>query len=53
MAGIIPIFSGLLAEGDTRRQQHELLDIDPADEFALLLHTAQVDTVGAITVRAW
>jgi HipA-like protein len=50
---LFPFFSGLLSEGDTRRQQQALLDIDPADDFALLLHTAQVDTVGAITVRTW
>lgn len=50
---LFPFFSGLLSEGENRTLQQEALGIDAADDFSLLLETASVDTIGAITVREW
>ncbi|UYQ92389.1 HipA N-terminal domain-containing protein [Chitinophaga horti] len=50
---LFPFFAGLLAEGDNRRWQQETLNIDPKDDFLLLIRTAGTDTIGAITVREW
>ncbi|MEZ0610352.1 HipA N-terminal domain-containing protein [Fibrella sp. WM1] len=48
---LFPFFASLLSEGVNRRLQSNLLHIDEADSFGLLLATAQSDTIGAITVR--
>ena len=48
---LFPFFFNMLSEGSNRAVQSRLLHIDPADHFGILLATAQVDTVGAITVK--
>jgi serine/threonine-protein kinase HipA len=47
---LFPFFEGLLPEGWLLELTSQTLDIDPDDEFELLLHTGD-DTVGAVTVR--
>jgi HipA-like protein len=44
-------FANLLAEGVNRQLQCRYLQIDENDDFSLLLATAQIDTVGAITIQ--
>ncbi len=44
-------FSNLLAEGNLKKLQCKQLKIDEEDEFTRLLKTANIDTIGAITVR--
>lgn len=46
-----PFFYGLLAEGDNKELQCRLLNIDEDDHFTRLLKTAELDTIGGITVR--
>ena len=48
---LFPFFSGLLAEGTNHSIQVRELRVDERDEFALLLATAQRQTIGAVTVR--
>jgi len=46
-----PFFSNLLAEGNLKKMQCKVLKIDEEDEFKRLVKTANIDTIGAITVR--
>jgi len=46
-----PFFSNLLAEGNLKKLQCKALKIDEEDEFTRLIKTANIDTIGAITVR--
>ena len=48
---LFPIFSNMLSEGVNRQLQSNLLRIDEADSFGLLLATARCDTIGAITLQ--
>lgn len=48
---LFPAFTNLLAEGSNRKLQSRYLRIDEKDDFALLLATAQTDTIGAITIQ--
>ncbi|MFR9527535.1 MAG: HipA N-terminal domain-containing protein [Rikenellaceae bacterium] len=50
---LFPFFSNMLSEGDNRSVQCSLLHIDENDEFELLLATASVDTIGAITIQRY
>lgn len=46
-----PFFYGLLAEGDNKELQCRLLNIDEDDHFTRLIKTAELDTIGGITLR--
>ena len=46
-----PFFSNLLAEGNLKKMQCKVLKIDEEDEFTRLFKTANIDTIGAITIR--
>ena len=48
---LFPFFYGLLSEGDNKELQCRLLSIDENDHFTRLLKTAELDTIGGITVR--
>lgn len=48
---LFPFFYNLLSEGENRKLQSRLLKIDENNFFDLLLATAQIDTIGAITVK--
>ena len=48
---LFPFFFNMLSEGVNRKLQCTHLRIDEADNFGLLLATAQFDTIGAITVK--
>ncbi len=48
---LFPFFFNMLSEGDNKAIQNRLLRIDEEDYFELLLATADVDTIGAITVK--
>lgn len=48
---LFPFFFNMLSEGVNKRLQNKLLRIDENDHFGLLLATAQLDTIGAITVK--
>lgn len=48
---LFPFFYGLLSEGDNKELQCRLLNIDENDHFTRLLKTAELDTIGGITVR--
>ena len=48
---LFPFFFNMLSEGVNRKLQCTQLRIDEADNFGLLLATAQFDTIGAITVK--
>lgn len=48
---LFPFFFNMLSEGVNKTMQCSLLNIDERDYFSLLLKTAQVDTIGAITVK--
>lgn len=48
---LFPYFYNLLSEGTNRSLQTRLLHIDENDNFGLLLATADVDTIGAITLK--
>jgi len=49
---LFPFFFNMLAEGVNRRLQCRQLQIDENDHFSLLLATAGVDTIGAITIKS-
>jgi len=48
---LFPFFFNLLSEGVNRKLQSRQLKIDEENYFDLLLATAQIDTIGAITVK--
>lgn len=48
---LFPFFCSILSEGANRQLQSRLLKIDELDNFGLLSSTAQVDTIGAVTVK--
>ena len=48
---LFPFFYNMLSEGENRKLQCTVLRIDENDNFGLLMATAQVDTIGAITVK--
>lgn len=48
---LFPFFANMLSEGHNRSVQAKLHHLDPADDFGILLATAQTDTPGAITVK--
>ena len=50
---IFPFFANMLSEGENRALQAGRFKIDPEDDFGILLHTANFDTPGAITVREY
>lgn len=47
---LFPFFFGLLAEGENKAMQCQILKIDEDDHFTRLIKTAGTDTVGAIIV---
>lgn len=49
---LFPFFFGLLSEGENKDIVCSRLKIDKNDYFQLLIQTAAVETIGAITVRA-
>ena len=48
---LFPYFYNMLSEGTNRMAQSRMLKIDENDNFGLLLATAGVDTIGAITLK--
>ena len=50
-AHLFPFFSNMLSEGVNRKLQCRAFKIDENDDFGLLSATAQVDTIGAVTVK--
>jgi HipA-like protein len=48
---LFPFFFNMLSEGVNRKLQSTQLRIDEADNFGLLMATAQYDTIGAVTVK--
>jgi HipA-like protein len=48
---LFPFFFNMLSEGVNKKLQSNLLRIDENDHFGLLMATAQLDTIGAITVK--
>ena len=48
---LFPYFFNMLSEGANRKTQSMLLHIDEDDDFGILLATAQVDTIGAVTIK--
>jgi HipA-like protein len=48
---LFPFFFNMLSEGVNRKLQCSQLRIDEDDHFGLLMHTAQYDTIGAITIK--
>lgn len=48
---LFPFFFNMLSEGVNRKLQSSQLRIDEKDNFGLLMATAQVDTIGAVTVK--
>lgn len=48
---LFPFFYNMLAEGVNKKLQSRQLQIDEEDAFGLLLATASLDTIGAITVN--
>jgi serine/threonine-protein kinase HipA len=48
---LFPFFSNMLSEGVNRKLQCRAFKIDENDDFGLLSATAQVDTIGAVTVK--
>ena len=48
---LFPFFYNMLSEGVNRKLQCTQLKIDEEDSFGLLMATAQLDTIGAITVK--
>ncbi len=48
---LFPFFFNMLSEGENRKLQSQLLHIDAADDFGILLATARYDTIGAVTVK--
>ncbi|HEY4291402.1 MAG TPA: HipA N-terminal domain-containing protein [Puia sp.] len=50
-AHLFPFFYNMLSEGVNRKLQCRVFKIDENDDFGLLSATAQVDTIGAVTVK--
>lgn len=48
---LFPFFFNMLSEGVNRDLQSILLKIDEEDHFGLLAATAQVDSIGVVTVK--
>ena len=48
---LFSFFYNMLSEGMNRKLQSIQLKIDKKDSFGLLLATARVDTIGAITIK--
>jgi HipA-like protein len=48
---LFPFFFNMLSEGVNRELQSIQLKIDEEDHFGLLAATAQVDSIGAVTVN--
>ncbi|MFN0034890.1 MAG: HipA N-terminal domain-containing protein [Saprospiraceae bacterium] len=48
---LFPFFFNMLSEGSNKALQTRQWRLDEADSFGLLLATAQVDTIGAVTVK--
>jgi len=48
---LFPFFSNMLSEGANKKLQSTQLRIDEEDHFGLLMATAQVETIGAVTVK--
>jgi HipA-like protein len=48
---LFPFFCNMLSEGANRKLQSRFWKIDEDDNFGLLAATAQVDTIGAVTVK--
>jgi len=49
---LFPFFFNMLSEGANKKLQCRQLRIDENDYFGLLLATASIDTIGAITIQA-
>ena len=50
-AFLFPFFSNMIAEGENKKVQSRLLNIDENDQLGLLLATASADTIGNVTVK--
>ncbi len=48
---LFPCFFNMLSEGENRQMQSQLLHIDADDDLGILLGTAQMDTIGAVTFK--
>lgn len=48
---LFPFFYNMLSEGANKAQQCRMLRIDENDDFGLLVATANLDTIGAVTVH--
>ena len=48
---LFPYFFNMLSEGENRQLQSRMLHIDEDDDFGILLATAQIDTLGAVTIK--
>ncbi len=48
---LFPFFSNMIAEGENKKVQSRLLQIDENDQFGLLMFTGTADTIGNITVK--
>lgn len=48
---LFPFFANMLSEGHNRIVQARMHHLDAADEFGILLATAQIDTPGSITIK--
>ena len=48
---LFPAFSSILSEGETRQLQAKRFNVDPEDDFSILMLTCRFDTIGAITVK--
>ena len=46
-----PFFFNMLSEGSNKRVQTRMFKIDEDDAFGLLMATAHIDTIGAITIK--
>jgi serine/threonine-protein kinase HipA len=49
---LFPVFVNMLSEGANKGMQSRLLKIDGDDYFSLLLATATLDSIGAITIKS-
>jgi len=48
---LFPFFYNMTSEGANKKLQSRHLKIDENDHFGLLMNTAQLDTIGPITVK--
>ena len=48
---LFPFFYNMLPEGTNKQFVCRHLQIDKSDYFGILLHTAQYDTIGAVTLK--